>query len=349
LEGTYGSIGIGLKKAKDLGIPINPGLRKNHFFYDKLRNACGVERNDGLTWLVPSCINEYEEYKENQKNRDYRYNSNFKNIPLAELVFQKTKQNWKYITATAQADKNLEKVLEPDIFDFLDKRFKSRVGAGISQLDQRRINLGIPSNKGLYYFYTGDIFQKIDDLTEHLKPYALHTAGLTRTFRIPGKLVSEAGDSVYSLTRLFKTYIEQLNAPVAKLVLSKQLETKLHAFCDQVINVAIANNQYRAAGRENISIFTFSFNEIPIDDISNLNSNQILENVDKIRDKMKKQVCGDLEEALNNGITLGIGDLGNKNKPLIKQTTRRKSSENFCYFSRPSEGTDYSNPDLWVQ
>ncbi len=64
---------------------------------------------------------------------------------------------------------------------------------------------------------------------------------------------------------------------------------------------------------------------------------------------MEKQVCGDLEEALNPGITLGIGDLGNKNKPLIKQTTLRKSSENFCYFSRFSEGIDYSNPDLWVE
>ena len=66
-DGPYASLGIALKKAKELKIPIHPSLRKAHFFYDKLRNACGVEKDDGLTWLVPSCLNEYEEYQENQK------------------------------------------------------------------------------------------------------------------------------------------------------------------------------------------------------------------------------------------------------------------------------------------
>lgn len=132
------------------------------------------------------------------------------------------------------------------------------------------------------------------------------------------------------------------------MVLSRQLETKLHTFCDEVINVAIANTKYRGAGRENIPILSFSFNEIPIDEVSNPNSNQIVETVDKVRDKLTKQVCGDLEEALKKGKTLGIGDLGNKHKPQIKQTTIKKPSENFCYFSPFSKGVDYSDPNLWV-
>jgi hypothetical protein len=130
--------------------------------------------------------------------------------------------------------------------------------------------------------------------------------------------------------------------------LSRQLETKLHAFCDQVIDVAIANIKYRAAGRENIPIFTLSFNDIPIDNIYNPSSDQIFESVEKIRNKMKNQLRGDLEEDLKEGVDLGIGDLGNKGKAQIIQTTKRKSIEKFRYFSRPSESVDYSDPDLWV-
>jgi hypothetical protein len=157
-DGLYASLGIGLKKAKELGIPIHPNLRKAHFFYNKLLNAYGVERDDGLAWLVPSCINEYEEYKENQKNRDYTYKGSFKDIPLAELIFQKTKQSWRHIISTAQFEKNLEKVVGPDVLDFLDKRFMNSVSDGIAQLDQRRINLDIPEKKSLYYLYTGHVF-----------------------------------------------------------------------------------------------------------------------------------------------------------------------------------------------
>jgi hypothetical protein len=73
--------------------------------------------------LVPSCINEYEEYNENKKNRDYTYDPSFKNTPLAELVFQKTVQSWKYIVATTESTN----ALEPAVLDFLDKRFKNRI------------------------------------------------------------------------------------------------------------------------------------------------------------------------------------------------------------------------------
>lgn len=352
-DGPYASLGIALKKARDLGIPIDPNLRKAHFFYDKLRNACGVERDDGLTWLVPSCINEYEEYNENKKNRDYTYDPSFKNIPLAELVFQKTVQSWKYIVATTESNN----ALEPAVLDFLDKRFKNRIGDAITQLDQPRLLLGIPEDKGLYYLYTKNALNKIDEFTNILKPYALHTEGQARTTRIPGQLVSEAGDSAYSLTRLAKTYIEELDSPIAKLALSKQLETKLHGFCDQVLDVAIANVQYRGAGRENIPTFLVSFNEIPVNDIYNPNMDEIFETVEKVRDKMIKQLCGDLEEALKTGKILGIGDLAKSPKAPItqttqkksgKKTTKRKSSENFCYFSPPLKGKDYSDPSLWV-
>jgi hypothetical protein len=85
--GPYASLTKGLEKAQRLKIPIDSDLRKAHFFYDKLRKACGVERDDGNSWLVPSCINIYEEYQENQKNRDYSYDPSFDNMPFAELVF----------------------------------------------------------------------------------------------------------------------------------------------------------------------------------------------------------------------------------------------------------------------
>jgi hypothetical protein len=201
----------------------------------------------------------------------------------------------------------------------------------------------------LYYLYTGHALNKIDELTETLKPYGLHTAGEAKTYKIPGGLVSEAGDSVYSLARLAKTYIEELGSPIAKLVLSKQLETKLHSFCDQVIDVALANTKSRAAGRENIPIFTFDFDEIPVDAISDPNSDEIFDTVEKVRDKMTNQLCGDLDEALKEGKMLGVGDLGNKHKSPITKTGKAKSSKNFCYFSPPLKGTDYSDPDLWVQ
>lgn len=154
---------------------------------------------------------------------------------------------------------------------------------------------------------------------------------------------------VYSLTRLAKTYIEELDSPIAKLALSKQLETKLHGFCDQVLDVAIENVQYRGAGRENIPTFLVSFNEIPVNDIYDPNMDEIFETVEKVRDKMIKQLCGDLEEALKTGKILGIGNLAKSPKAPItqttqkksgKKTTKRKSSENFCYFSLPLKGKD---------
>lgn len=82
-------------------------------------------------------------------------------------------------------------LVESGTLDFLNTSFKKNVSNGIAQLDQRRISLQIPENKSLFYLYGGDILQKIEQLTNTVKPYALHTAGNGRTLRVPGEVLSE--------------------------------------------------------------------------------------------------------------------------------------------------------------
>ena len=62
-----------------------------------MRQTCGVSRDNGLSWLVPSCINQIEEHDANQQSRDYRYQLDFTNTPLSELIFQNTVKSWEYI------------------------------------------------------------------------------------------------------------------------------------------------------------------------------------------------------------------------------------------------------------
>lgn len=62
-----------------------------------MRQTYGVSRDNGLSWLVPSCINQIEEHGANQQNRDYTYKARILNISLPELIFEKTAKSWEYI------------------------------------------------------------------------------------------------------------------------------------------------------------------------------------------------------------------------------------------------------------
>jgi hypothetical protein len=119
--------------------------------------------------------------------------------------------------------------------------------------------LQIPEHKSLFYLYGGDVLQKIEQLTNTIKPYALHTAGNGRTLRVPGEVLSEACEKVYVLTRIGKTYIEELSSPIAKEVFSNLLKGKITDFCNEFNNVAIANISYREGGRQNIPELIISF------------------------------------------------------------------------------------------
>lgn len=109
-------------------------------------------------------------------------------------------------------------------------------------------------------------------------------AGEGRILRLPGKLISEACDNVYVLTRLGKTYIEQLDSPAAKEFFSNLLQAKINNFSNEINNAAIANIGYRKAGRQNIPALMICFDKIPIYDVCNPDINQILEVVNKVSD-----------------------------------------------------------------
>lgn len=317
-------------------------LRKAHFFYDQIRQSCGVRRGDGLSWLVFSCINEVEEQKNNQQNRDYRYDLNLLvDSSLSELVFKKTVKSWEYIFQTVGSNS----LLDSDTLDFLSLRFKKNIGQGIAQLDQRPISLEIPENKSIFYLYSKHVLQKIQQLTETVKPYALHVAGEGRNLRLPGEFISEACDNVYVLTRLGKTYIEQLNSPAAKKFFSNLLQTKINSFSDEINNAAIANISYRKAKRQNIPALMISFDTIPIYDVSNPDINQILEVVNKVSDIIHKQPFGDLQEDLETGQNFGIGDFRTKSKARIKQIGKRNPDETFFHIAPTLPAIDYSNYD----
>ncbi len=339
--GSYDSLTNALENSK---ISNGNTLRKAHFFYDQIRQACGVTRGDGLCWLVPSCINTVEEQQDNQKNRDYTYKIGLENSSVSELILQNTVNSWEYIAQTVESSSSVD----PDTLDFLTKRFKAHLGHGIAQLDRNRVILEIPENKGLYYLYSGHILQEINDLTEIVKPYGLHTSGQRGTLRRPGGLISDAADKVYQLTQLGKTYIEQLDSLAAKRVFSSLLKTQITNFCNEVNLTALANISDREAGRANIPEFILSFDEIPICDVSNPNVHQLLEIVDRVSDIIQKQPPGDLQKALKNGRELGIGDFSTKGKPHITQTGERNADEIFCHISPTSKAVDYSNYDGWI-
>ena len=342
-SGSYDSLKRALKNS-----PISDGhtLKNAHFFCDQLRKACGVSRGDGFCWLVPPCINDFEEHQGNQITRNYSYVVGLETNSLSELVFPNSINSWKYISQTVESRSSLKS----DTFDFLNKRYKTNVGEGIVQLDHQRVILQIPTNKSLHYLYSGHVLQEINHLTEIVKSSALCTAGQGQTLREPGEVISDACDNVYQLARLGKTYIAALDSLPAEEVFSHALKTEIYKFADSVNRTSQANRYYYQTGRENIPALIISFEEIPILGIRDPGISQIGEFFSKVTDIITNQRAGDLQEAFETGRKFGIGDFRTKSKPLITQTSgdERNPNENFCHIASTGTAIDYSNDERWV-
>jgi hypothetical protein len=95
-------------------------------------------------------------------------------------------------------------------------------------------------------------------------------------------------------------------------------------------------------------LIIISFDEIPVFDVSNPDIPTILKVGNQLSDVIQTQHPGDLQETLETGRDLGIGDFRNRNKARIIQTGDKKSNENFKHIEPTQAIYDYSNDSRWV-